>query len=858
MHRNIYFCIIFWLGTILPVCGQNSDKNKFTEAESFFLYEEYLDALPLYLELKKSYPDNFNLDYKIGRCYLYIPYQKERALKYLQSASKHIDASYKGKSLKETQAPPDAIYYLGRAYHIQNQLNEAIAAYEKFLGLLDENEYDPELVKHQIAACKLAEEALKNPIHAEFINLGKPLNDRFNQSNAVVSGNGKTLAYTSKLQFYDAVFVSSKTDDGWNSPRNIIPELKVDDKIYPTGLSYEGNELYLYKLDGYDGNIYVSKMENNQWTPPVKLNDNINTKYWESHGSVSKDGKTLYFTSNRPGGYGDLDIYFSRRANGNEWGKPVNAGSTINSNQNEDNPFLTTNGERLYFSSLGHATIGGYDIFYVEKQNGNQWGAPINMGYPVNTTDDNLFYQPTDNGSTAFYSLLRKDGFGLSDIYKLDLMPTDEPARIALRVQIKDGKDGPLQGIIINHQTGETILNTRMGTGEKVFSTTVTPGDYLVKVNGDNVIPKEVLVSVDENFADDVYLAEINLEAVKTKKRSKIATLFRRKKEPETVGNETVSTKEIIETSVQKPIPRDSSTNLKLIINDLININTNSDITLILEQLQNDLNSYATVDDIYNELVLQSEQNGYTEADVDLLMERYLLSLIRFYEEESVKNLLAGKIPDNEEKGTQGNIHTAFGELENIIYAIARLATSANISVSQISTFLETIGDHNLNEPDPETNSEAGIYNWLEGFFKNEQRFHSDTEIRATALSLLEIMLVSNHMKQVYQTGTESIKAFSDNLSIPEIRTILNYNNAMTSGIRHQKVSYNDVLNAYLAVNKNIDNQQQTIPYNESLATHQDSNVNNSFSIAMYGAGGILLILILIFLVRRRRKNPSK
>jgi hypothetical protein len=805
MHQNIYYCIIFFLTTVPPIYGQSSDKNKFTEAESFFLYEEYLDALPLYLDLKNTHPDNYNIDYKIGRCYLYIPYQKDRAIKYLLRSSKNIDPDYKGKSIKETKAPTDALYYLGRAYHIQNQLDDAIATYKEFLEILDEKEYNPDLVKHQIEACKIAAKAFGNPVDLKFTNIGKPINDRFSQNNAVVSGNGKTLAYTSKLQFYDAVFISTKNDEAWSSPRNIIPELKVDDKIYPTGLSYDGKELYLYKLDDYDGNIYVSRMKNNQWTPPVKLNDNINTKYWESHASVSKDGKTLFFTSNRPGGYGDLDIYFSQRANGSDWGEPVNAGNTINSNQNEDYPFITGDGERLYFSSLGHETMGGYDIFYVEKQNANQWGAPVNMGYPVNTTDDNLFYQPTDNGNAAIFSLIRKDGYGLFDIYKLDLTLPDEPAQISLHVQINDGgKTGPFQGKIITPQTGKIIDSTNIETGEKDFSTSVAPGNYMVMVNGENVI-----------------------------------------------------TKEKIETTVRETVPADPLTNMKLIINDLIDISTNSDLTHILKKLSNDLNSYSSIDDIYDKLVLLADDNHYTIADVDRLMERYLLSLLRYFEEQVVKKLLTGKISYNEEKGAQENIHAAFADLENIIYTIARLATYANIPPSQILSFLESIGDQELTEPVPETNSEAGIYNWLERIFANEQLFHSDTETRAAAISLLEIMILSEHMDKVYQAGSESLKKFYISMNVSELKNILNYKNSLTKGIKQKKTSYNDIINAFLTVNKNIDILPESLPVSEPLATHQASGTNNAFSIAMYGAGGILLIFIIVFYIRRRRKTPS-
>ena len=186
--------------------------------------------------------------------------------------------------------------------------------------MLDPLVYDVELVDAQIEACNVAALQESNPMYFISANLGEPINDRFEESNPVVSGDESVIAFTRKLQFYDAVFCCRKVNGKWSEPENLTASFGVDGNTYTTGISYNGDELFVYRSDNFDGNLYVSKYKNNKWSKLEKLNANINTKYWESHASLSKDGKTLYFTSNRAGGYGGLDIYKSERNTGGRLG----------------------------------------------------------------------------------------------------------------------------------------------------------------------------------------------------------------------------------------------------------------------------------------------------------------------------------------------------------------------------------------------------------------------------------------------------------------------------------------------------------------------------------------------------------
>jgi len=195
--------------------------------------------------------------------------------------------------------------------------------------------------------------------------------------------------------------------------------MMTDGDMYISCLSAEGRILFLSKDDNYNSDIFISTFDGITWGKPSKLNRNINTKYWESHGYVSEDGNQLVFASDRPGGFGGLDLYVSRKING-DWGPAVNLGPQVNTQFNEDRPFLINNGKTLFFSSQGHRNMGGYDLFRSDLQENNLWSQPENLGYPINTPDDNIFFMPTDNGRSGYISRFKEsDGSGREDIYRI-------------------------------------------------------------------------------------------------------------------------------------------------------------------------------------------------------------------------------------------------------------------------------------------------------------------------------------------------------------------------------------------------------------------------------------------------------
>jgi len=184
---------------------------------------------------------------------------------------------------------------------------------------------------------------------------------------------------------------------------------------------------------------------------------NINTKYWESHASVSRDGKTMYFTSNRKGGYGNMDIYKSVLQDNGQWGDPVNVGNTINTSLNEDTPFITENDSIFFFSSQGHENMGGYDVFKSRLGPDGQWSVPENLQYPVNSTDDDLFYYPWQNDRIAYVSAIRPDGYGKEDLYAIQ-KEGDAPLAELIDSLLRTGEVTP--AITEEDKTTVALVNT--------------------------------------------------------------------------------------------------------------------------------------------------------------------------------------------------------------------------------------------------------------------------------------------------------------------------------------------------------------------------------------------------------------
>lgn len=414
----LIFAIIFSISGF----PQNSKdlQEMFLEAEYFLMNEDYQDALNLYLQLSEKLPENSNLAYCIGVCYLNIQGMKNLSIDYLETASKNMSARHKEGTINQVTAPYNALYDLAKAYRINYMFDKARETYQKYAEtLLPDDKENQDFIRHEMEVCNKAKELIEKPVAFSEENMGEIFNDENSNINPLISADGKTFAYMVKLKFYDAVMFSRLVNGKWITPVNITPELQSDGDFYISALSADGKLLFLSKNDDFNSDIYSSSYNGKSWSKTIKLNKNINTKYWESQASVSEDGTRLIFSSDRPGGFGGLDLYVSVKNKG-EWGPAVNLGPEINTPFNEDRPFLINSGKTLFFSSQGHENIGGYDIFRSDLQSNQLWSKPENIGYPLNTPDDNYFFCPSEDGKSGYYSIYKESGgFGKEDIYKI-------------------------------------------------------------------------------------------------------------------------------------------------------------------------------------------------------------------------------------------------------------------------------------------------------------------------------------------------------------------------------------------------------------------------------------------------------
>lgn len=435
------FCVLSSY-SVLFASPKDEDVINFYDGEFFLAEEEYTDALLAFKKVYSAgYEDNANLNYRIGICYLNIPGQKAEAIPYLEKASESITDDYTEGSFNEKYAPVDVYLFLGNAYRIDYQLDNAIKSYNRYISEKKKiNDDEIQYAQAQIDACNRAKLAINNPAKIETNNLGEKINTGANDYRPVMSANGKVIAYMSEQKFYEAVMYARQENGKFSDPVNITPQVQSDGDQFVTSLSSAGDKLLLAKISHWDSDIMISHFEDGQWSKSENIGRPVNTKFFESHACFSPDGKTIYFTSNRRGSEGLMDIYTSTLNGRGEWSEPKNLGNKINTPLNEESPFISRDGNVLFFSSQGHSTIGGYDIFYSVKDNSGNWSEVKSLPYPINTTDDDLFFFPTgdkENLVLGYLASIKPEGYGQQDIYKLNIIPelTEEKKAEAIKKQ---------------------------------------------------------------------------------------------------------------------------------------------------------------------------------------------------------------------------------------------------------------------------------------------------------------------------------------------------------------------------------------------------------------------------------------
>jgi outer membrane protein OmpA-like peptidoglycan-associated protein len=377
--------------------------------------------------------------------------------------------------------------YLGKAQHINYKFDEALISLDKFKTYLTPEDKELMRMTEQVISwCKNAKVLVAAPVNMKVENIGGQLNSAFPDYSPVVTADESQMFFTSRRpnttggkidirdnMYFEDIYSATRSDSGWGNVKNVGPPVNTDGHDATIGISIDGQKLFMYRDDKGDGNIYTSDLQGDKWMAPVKLNENINSSKWEGSVSESADGNTLYFSSEREGGFGGKDIYKSKKLPNGQWGKATNMGPSVNTPFDDDAPFIHPDGITLYFSSQGHSSMGGFDIFYCSLNDSGNWSKPVNMGYPINTTDDDIFYFPTADNRRAYYSSFRSDGYGEKDIYMLTL-PEKTEAPLAVY-------SGEMTSVLGGVPEGATITVKDNATGEVVgiYTPNSSTGKYL-------------------------------------------------------------------------------------------------------------------------------------------------------------------------------------------------------------------------------------------------------------------------------------------------------------------------------------------------------------------------------------------
>jgi len=368
--------------------------------------------------------DNAALCYKYGVSAIMVS-QNKLALKLLENAY----------NLDQFVAP-DVQFWYGLALQRNSQFDKAIIQYEEFLDLLSDRKRNKVqlLVDKHITECKSGKDLLKTPKRALIDNLGPGVNSTYSEYAPLFSKNDSMVLFTSRrpinkkskrsqttYEYFEDIYYTSFKNGKWHESDIFPKPLNSKGNDASVALSSTGKELMLYRGKEKSGNIYMSifNERKDKWGKPKKVINKINTKkFKETTLSFSNDSAIIYFVSNRSKGEGGKDIYFAKGKNGN-WRKPKNIGAILNTEFDEEAVFLGRNDSTLYFSSKGHSSMGGYDIFKSYLLPDGRWTEPENLGFPVNSPDDDLFFSISDNGRFGYYASKSGEGYGDYDIYSI-------------------------------------------------------------------------------------------------------------------------------------------------------------------------------------------------------------------------------------------------------------------------------------------------------------------------------------------------------------------------------------------------------------------------------------------------------
>lgn len=473
------------------------------DANYHFKSQSYFVALTLYQELYESDTLNTTYSYRLGICHLNTNQEPWKALGYLLK----VDSLYKDD--------PQFTFDLGKAYLYNYNMDKAITQFEAARVLEQKDEIFKENVNRWIHMAANAKAMVSKPLDVSFINLGDKLNSEMDDLTPIISPDGELLFYTTnreydhKVMLYTNNVYYSDVDDGvFEKGRKLSTVSSIDDE-YVAGFSLANDKLFV-QMAGYEAFqdiMYSERVGDKGFRGKNMLASTVNSKSGEFAASETTNGDTLFFSSNRDGGMGGTDIYYSLKLPTGEWGEPFNCGDQINSPYNEDFPVLADDGSTLYFCSDNEESMGGFDIFKSKiNAKTREFSAAKNIGYPLNDVFDNQTIAFSPNQRYAYVSASREGGYGYADIYRV-VFNQEDPS---VKILIFELKTGTAEAKTDLTTVDTTIQVTAFSKAKVVFgkyaydfkskqaTIALPPGNYTLEITGKTIEQEELRVTIPD------------------------------------------------------------------------------------------------------------------------------------------------------------------------------------------------------------------------------------------------------------------------------------------------------------------------------------------------------------------------
>ncbi len=436
---------------------------------------------------------------------------------------------------EKTSVTEIAAQQVGQLYLKKGDYQKALVFLEKGVGAVTPS--NQKRYKIRIDNCKFAIESSRKPLTINPLELPKSVNKFQSQYFPVMTADRETLIYTGNQDSDENLYVTSVKDKIWAEPVSISEKINTTQNEGTATISADGRTIVFTSCGGRKGfgscDLFISYKQGDNWTSPQNLGTGVNSQEWESQPSLSADGRTLYFVSDRKGSFGKRDIWVSKLDSTNMWAKATNLGNTVNTYEDDLSPFIHANGKTLFFSSEGHVGMGGLDLYFTENQQ-DKWTKPENLGFPLNTHEDQVALFITADGKKAYYSLERDqdDKYRRAKIVEIEVpeslqakfKPTSFLKGIVYDAKTKQKLQADIELIALknNELVGKISSDASSGTYTSVLT---SGGDYAVFVSKKGYFFKSLNFDFSDKIGADKIL-DIPLEPIKKEAKEILNNIF--------------------------------------------------------------------------------------------------------------------------------------------------------------------------------------------------------------------------------------------------------------------------------------------------------------------------------------------